>query len=186
MTRSRSPVAVRFLAGDEKEKSGLREGVEGEATTEVPAVVKEAECPRDEGELWWDESMESGPNSSVLSNALNVLLASSGVVRAVSESLCVFDDGLTFLSVRLCARSFAFPLRGSRWAVVEELIAGVEIDAFSVGNKSVVERDSLQRRPRERRNGAGLTGRRTRASWRRGAGWRESCWIPKRRRRYSL
>lgn len=51
MTRSLSPVAVRFRAGEEKEKRGLREGVEGEATTELPTVVKEAECPRDDGEL---------------------------------------------------------------------------------------------------------------------------------------
>lgn len=70
-------MAVRFLAGDEKEKRALTDGVEGEAAREVPFVENEAECPREEGEFWCDESNESGPNSSVLRSALNVLLASS-------------------------------------------------------------------------------------------------------------
>ena len=63
-----------------------------------------------------------------------------------------FDDGVTFLSVRLCARSFAFSFRRGRWAVVEKLIAGVEIDTFAIGNESIVEGESTERRPNSLRN----------------------------------
>lgn len=54
-----------------------------------------------------------------------------------------FDNGVTFLSVGLCARSFTFSFRRGRWAVVEQLIACVEIDTFAVGNESIVEGESL-------------------------------------------
>ena len=75
MTRSRSPMATRFCEGDEKEKRALEDGVEGEVASELD----EAEV----GPCWRgdacreDESTESGPKSSVLRRALNVLFASS-------------------------------------------------------------------------------------------------------------